>query len=138
MVLSQVSRHKFSNLSNLEEIKLDKIRTYLPNYLNSIKDKDISIVDILYELTEKEVEFKNQIASRIQVVVSVFPFEKEVRDFNFLYQTSVNKSQILDLESLRFLENKENIVFVGTSEVGKTYLAAVILDRLLHYSHIIK
>lgn len=64
-------------LSNLEELKLDKIRTYLPNYLNSIKDKDISIVDILYELTEKEVEFKNQRASRIQVVVSAFPFEKK-------------------------------------------------------------
>lgn len=46
-------------LSNLEELKLDKIRTFLSNYLNSIKDKDISIVDILYELTEKEVEFKN-------------------------------------------------------------------------------
>ncbi|MDX8337493.1 IS21-like element helper ATPase IstB [Candidatus Cetobacterium colombiensis] len=113
-------------LSNLEELKLDKIRTFLPNYLNSIKDKDISIVDILYELTEKEVEFKNQRASRIQVVVSAFPFEKEVRDFDFLYQPSVNKSQILDLESLRFLENKENIVFVGTSGVGKTHLAVAL------------
>lgn len=125
-------------LSNLEELKLDKIRTFLPNYLNSIKDKDISIVDILYELTEKEVEFKNQRASRIQVVVSAFPFEKEVRDFDFLYHPLVNKSQILDLESLRFLENKENIVFVGTSGVRKTHLAAAILDRLLHHSHIIK
>lgn len=113
-------------LSNLEELKLDKIRTYLPNYLNLIKDKDISIVDILYELTEKEVEFKNQRASRIQVVVSAFPFEKEVRDFDFLYQPSVSKSQILDLESLRFLENKENIVFVGTSGVGKTHLAVAL------------
>ncbi|MDX8337393.1 ATP-binding protein, partial [Candidatus Cetobacterium colombiensis] len=113
-------------LSNLEELKLDKIRTYLPNYLNSIKDKDISIVDILYELTEKEVEFKNQRASRIQVVVSAFPFEKEVRDFDFLYQPSVSKSQILDLESLRFLENKENIVFVGISGVGKTHLAVAL------------
>lgn len=102
-------------LSNLEELKLDKIRTYLLNYLNSIKDKDISIVDILYELTEKEIG-----------------------NFDFLYQPSVSKSQILDLENLKFLENKENIVFVGTSRVGKTHLAVAILDRLLHHSHIIK
>ncbi len=125
-----IGGHKVINynkvLSNLEELKLDKIRTYLPNYLNSIKDKDISIADILYELTEKEVKFKNQRASRIQVVVSEFPFEKEVRDFDFLYQPSVSKSQILDLESLRFLENKENIVFVGTSGVGKIHLAVAL------------
>lgn len=110
-------------LNNFEILKLDKILTFYPNYLESIKDKDIPITDVLYELTEKEIEFRNERASKIQVSVSAFPFEKEIKDFDFTYQPSINKTQILELETLRFLENKENILFVGSSGVGKTHLA---------------
>ena len=110
-------------LNNLETLKLDKIRNYLPNYMETITSKDISFVDAMLELTEKEIEFKNERASKIQVIVSAFPFEKELSDFDFDYQPSINKKQIYDLATLRFLENKENILFYGNSGVGKTHLA---------------
>lgn len=110
-------------LNNLEVLKMDKIRNFLPNYLQIMSSKDIQFVDALLELTEKEIEFKNERASKIQVAVSAFPFEKELSDFDFDYQPSLNKKQILDLATLRFLENKENILFYGNSGVGKTHLA---------------
>ena len=110
-------------LNNLEILKLDKMLTYLPNYLDSIKDKDISIVDILYNLTEQEIAYRDERASKIQVSVAGFPFEKEIKDFDFSYQPGINKQQMLELESLRFMENKENVLFVGSSGVGKTHLA---------------
>ena len=113
-------------INNLETLKLDKMQSYLPNYLDSIKEKDISIVDILYKLTEEEIKYRDERASRIQVTVAGFPFEKEMKDFDFSYQPGVNKQQLLELESLRFLENKENILFVGSSGVGKTHLAVSI------------
>ena len=113
-------------INNLETLKLEKIVKYLPNYLKSIEGQDIALTDALYELTQKEIEFRDERAARLQVTVSAFPFEKEVKDFNFDYQPSVNKSQILELETLRFLENNENILFVGTSGVGKTHLATAI------------
>lgn len=110
-------------LNNLEVLKLDKTRNYLPNYLETIASKDIPFVDALLDLTEKEIEFKNERASKIQVAVSAFPFEKGLSDFDFDYQPSINKKQIYDLATLRFLENKENILFYGNSGVGKTHLA---------------
>lgn len=110
-------------LNNLEILKMDKIRNYLPNYLETITSKDVSFVDAFLDLTEKEIEFKNERASKIQVAVSAFPFEKELSDFDFDYQPSINKKQIYDLATLRFLENKENILFYGNSGVGKTHLA---------------
>lgn len=64
-------------LNNLEILKLDKILTYLPNYLDSIKDKDISIVDILYNLTEQEIAYRDDRASRIQVSVAGFLLKKK-------------------------------------------------------------
>ena len=64
----------------------------------------------MFELTQKEIEFRDERAARQQVIVSAFPFEKEVKDFDFSYQPSVNKTQILDLETLRFLENKAKVI----------------------------
>ena len=113
-------------LNNLEILKLEKMLNYLPNYLDSIKGQDISIVDVLYNLTEQEIQYRDERASRIQVTVAGFPFEKEVKDFDFTYQPGINKQQILELESLRFIENNENILFVGSSGVGKTHLATAI------------
>ena len=113
-------------INNLEVLKLEKMQNYLPNYLDSIKEQDISIVDVLYKLTEEEIKYRDERASRIQVAVAGFPFEKEMKDFDFTYQPGINKKQLLELESLRFMENKENILFVGSSGVGKTHLAVSI------------
>ena len=71
-------------LNNLELLKLDKIRDYYPKYIEKIsKNDDISITDILYELTTKELEYRDDRASQIQITVSAFPFKKEISDFDF-------------------------------------------------------
>lgn len=111
-------------LNNLETLKLDKIRNYLPNYLETIASQEITFVDAMLELTEKEIAFKNERAAKIQITVSAFPFEKELSDFD--YQPSINKKQIYDLATLRFLENKENVLFYGNSGVGKSHLAVAL------------
>jgi len=113
-------------LNNLETLKLDKIRNYLPNYLETISSQEITFVDAMLELTEKEIAFKNERAAKIQITVSAFPFEKELSDFDFDYQPSINKKQIYDLATLRFLENKENVLFYGNSGVGKSHLAVAL------------
>jgi len=113
-------------LNNLEDLKLEKFRSFLPNYLDQITNKQIPFTDALLELTEKELEFRNERASKIQISVSAFPFEKTMSDFDFDFQPSINKPQLLDFESLRFVENKENILFFGSSGVGKTHLAVAL------------
>lgn len=110
-------------MNNLETLKLDKMVDFLPNYLKSIKGQDVSVVDILHRLTEEEIKYRDERASKIQVSVAGFPFEKEIKDFDFSYQPGVNKQQMLELESLSFMTNKENVLFIGSSGVGKTHLA---------------
>lgn len=113
-------------LNNLETLKLEKIRSYLPNYLDEITKKKVPFQTALLELTNKEITYRNERASRIQVTVSAFPYEKEIEDFDFDYQPSINRNEIEDLNTLRFLEKHENILFVGTSGVGKTHLAVAL------------
>ena len=113
-------------LNNLETLKLEKMYSYVPAYLDTIVKDNISVLDALIHLTDKEIEYKNEMASKIQITVAGFPFVKKIEDFNFDFQPSVNKAEIKDLCTLRFLENKENILFYGTPGVGKTHLATAI------------
>ena len=109
-------------LNNLDILKLTKIKDYYPNYIEHVS-KDISFTDMLYELTNKEIEFKNERYSQMQLNMSAFPYQKQIEDFDFDYQPSINKSEILELNTLGFIERHENILFIGPSGVGKTHLA---------------
>lgn len=113
-------------LNNLELLKLDKIKDIYPSYIDIAVKDNKSLTELLLELTKKEIEYRDERASQIQVTVSAFPYKKEISDFDFDYQPSINKQEILELNTLGFLERHENILFVGPSGVGKTHLATSI------------
>jgi len=57
-------------------------------------------------------------------------------DFNFLFKNyffylndslCINKKEIIDLVALRFIEEKKNVLFVGSSGVGKAHLKSLIM-----------
>lgn len=113
-------------LNNFELLKLDKMKDYYPNYVDMATKKNLSLTESLLELTNKEIEYRDERASQIQITVSAFPYKKEIEDFDFDYQPSINKQEILELNNLGFLSRHENILFVGPSGVGKTHLATSI------------
>ena len=112
--------------NNLDQLKLTKIKEYLPSFLDDAITKNLSFVDVLLELTNKEIDFREKRAAEINLAISNFPFIKRLSDFDFSYQPSICKNQILDLASLRFIELFENIIFIGSSGVGETHLATSI------------
>lgn len=112
--------------NNLEELKLEKIKENLDTYVELINNKKKDVVDALYELTNLELKLRDEKAILGCVRTAGFPFQKTFDDFDFSFQPSINKEKILDFKNLRFIENKENIIFVGTPGVGKTHLAVAI------------
>lgn len=117
----------FTRLSNnFEELQLFAMRDNLSSYLDMIAQGDKNIVDGLYELTEKEKELRRRKAIKACVQVAGFPFQKTIKDFDFSFQPSINKQEIEDYLTLRFIENNENLLFVGSSGTGKTHLATSI------------
>lgn len=113
-------------INNLQKLKLDKMSTYLSTYLDEINKNNISFLDALLNLTQKEIEFKEHRASEFNIRVAGFPFIRTLDEFDFDFQPSINKKEVLDLGTLRFIEEKKNVLLIGSSGVGKTHIATAV------------
>jgi len=112
--------------NNLEILKLTRIQELLPSTLDEVSKSNRSFVDILNELVRAEIDYRDERARKINITVSSFPYIKTINDFDFSYQPTVNKQKILDLSTLRFMEEKTNIIFMGSPGTGKTHLATAL------------
>ena len=111
---------------NLEYLKLKQMVNHLDDVIDFVNTNNLSFAEGIVRLTSHEIDFKEANMIRSMVKVGAFPHYKGLKDFDFGFQPSINKQQMLDFESLRFLESQENIVFLGSSGVGKTHLAVAI------------
>lgn len=117
----------YANLvNNLDELGFTEVEPYLSEYLTKVSKESISVQDALINITDREIKLRNKRAAQIQVAVSHFPYVKSLEEYDYTFQPSVNKAEIKDLATLRFLEHAENILFFGTPGTGKTHLATAL------------
>jgi len=95
---------------NTEEIAVHKISSKKLNY-----NKEHYI-----ELLSNVISNKDDVSEMAETNL------KQMDDFDFSFQPGINKKELLEFTSLGFIERNENILFVGTSGVGKTHLATAI------------
>jgi len=127
---------------NLRKLGLETIEISLDNYIENAKDK--SFMEILDHLLEDELRSSRSRAMEMKLRYSGLPFRKTVEQFDFSFQPSIDRNTINELLTLRFIHNKENVVFLGPPGVGKTHLSVAIgmraleSDIMVYYTSAIK
>ena len=107
----------------------ENIDLYLENAINN----KTPIQEFLNLLLEREAQTKINRAVENQIKVAGFPARKTFELFDFSFQPNLDIEMINDLRTLRFIENKENVVFMGTPGVGKTHLAIALgIEAISH------
>lgn len=113
-------------LNGLSEIGINRMQEHLDFYIKAVNSGEKAFTDALLELIEIEKASNQERAINYCVKTANFPFLKTIDDFDFSFQPSVNIKEIKEFATLGFVEKKENILFVGSSGVGKTHLATSI------------
>ena len=114
----------FEQLNNsLEKLKLLQMKKYLSEVTDFVSSNKLSFSDGLLKLCNYELDYKVEVASKSMIKAAAFPFIKTIEDYDFDFQPKLNKQEILELTSLKFIEELKNIVFLGSSGMGKTHLA---------------
>ena len=73
---------------------------------------------------EKQLQMRVEKQNLLRRKRADLPFEKTLEGFDFGFQRSVTKEQMLRLADMTWLEQAYNICFLGPPGIGKTHLAA--------------
>ena len=92
--------NKMSNynklLNNLEILKLFKIKENIDGYIDLLNNKKKDFVDCLYDLTNLEISLLEEKRRLHSIQFAGFPYIKTFEDFDFSFQPTLNKEEILD------------------------------------------
>lgn len=83
---------------------------------------NVSYTDYLKRLLNYELECRIHNGGQTVLKMAGFPTLKTLEMFDFK-ESAVNKAQITELATLRFITNAENVILLGSSGTGKTHLA---------------
>lgn len=111
---------------NLTHLKMTNTLETIDNYIERAIKDGIGILEVLDHILSTEAKSKKLKSANTRIQMAGFPFRKTIDDFDFEFQPSIDKDQIMDLATMRFAHNQENIVFLGPPGVGKTHLAVAL------------
>ena len=80
----------------------------------------LTFADMLVEHERKQRETKRL---SLNLRMAGFPSTKHLEGFDYRHQTTIQKRQVNALLDFGFIDNRQNLVFIGPPGVGKTHLA---------------
>ena len=110
----------------LNDLNLYGLKNSISNEIDYITINNLPFLEGLNHFLKNELKYREINRAEANIKVAHFPYIKEIKDFDFDYQPSINKDVINDLATLRFIEEKKNVLFMGNPGVGKTHLATAL------------
>ncbi len=110
-------------LKKLRKFKLSGMAKTLESRNKYAIENQLSYIDFLQLLLEDEEMNRQSNSFKKRFSKSKLDSSKTLSDYDFSYQPELNKQEIIDIGSCRFIEEKKNIIFMGNPGVGKTHLA---------------
>jgi DNA replication protein DnaC len=108
---------------NLINLRMYSAEDVIDSHLEQAVSKDMSITEVMDMVLDQEVKSRRASAIETRTKLSGIPVRKTLAEFDLSYQPSIDRAVFDDLRTLRFVNNQENVIFLGPPGTGKTHLA---------------
>ena len=113
-------------IAMLNRLKLTALRDQLDSLIDEAGRRDLTIRDALALFCEREIARRDQRRIDMSFGLARFPFVRDLAGFDFGAQPSIDRAQVREIATGRFIANGEAVLLLGQPGVGKTHLAVAI------------
>ena len=115
----------------LKNLHLKKVREILAEQIAKADKEGLPVEKLLVRLLRAEWENRQQSALTWRIKNARMPEQWTLESFPFKKQTGASQRQLRTFAELDFVPKAENIIFIGSTGVGKTGLASSLLLKAL-------
>ncbi len=112
--------------NHLDYLKLHFFRDNYASLAKKAAQKQWDHTHYLGELASAEANQRKDRATQRRIRAARFPQIKTLQQFRWNWPKKINKMQVQNLFSLRFIQDKSNVVILGGVGLGKTHLATAL------------
>jgi len=111
----------------LQTLKLNRIVSTLEEELSKASREATPCTELLERLFAMEANALTERQIERRINEAKLPERKLLADFDFVFQTGVDKRQIMDLATLSFASRKQGLIIAGNSGTGKSHICKALL-----------
>lgn len=113
--------------SYLKTLKLNRLADALDEELARAAGEATPCAELLERLLALEACARTERQIERRIKEAKLPERKLLADFDFSFQSGVNKQQILELATLGFAGRRQGVIIAGNSGTGKSHIAKALL-----------
>ncbi len=113
----------------LQELNLKGMARVLDSELDRAEREGLGVAEVVRRLLSEQAAFARERALSNRIENARMPWAWTIDSFPFDRQPGVNKTQILGLADLEFVQRADNLVLIGGPGTGKTGIAMGLLRQ---------
>jgi len=111
------------------QLKFSGIAENIEPLISDAQQKGVSYSDFAIALLQKEVELREAKAFERRFKVAQLPLSHKLETYDYCAENGISKTVLNQLKELDWLDQIYNIVLMGPSGTGKSYIAAGLCHR---------
>lgn len=106
------------------QLKLPAIANILDEMLSTAQNNQVTYLDFIESLFKQEINHRMEKDKQRRTKQARLPLSYNLDLYDYLFSNGLGKQQLAQLRELGWLEQNFNIILMGPSGAGKTYIAA--------------
>jgi len=117
------------------QLNMGGIKDQLEVMINNASEKKSSYTDFAFNLLKLEIDHRSKRDLEKRIKTAWLPLSHDLDNFDLSFPNGLTKQQLNQLRECLWLEQNYNLVLMGPSGVGKTFIAAGLCNDALRMGY---